>query len=209
MIIEHRGFKPVIHESVYVAPFAVIAGKVRIHTNVRVMYGAVLDSEASHVRIGEYTVVCEHAVIRATAAGDKEYPVIVGDHVFISPHTTLLGCTVQPCSYIATGATVLQGATIGSGAAIAVGAFVHAMTTIPDGFFVPPNTIAIGTPVRIYAPDEKKAIADAIRSVGFSRIAFNVDAAWEDRASRYKQSTESRSKEFGHHLNDTIVEGHE
>ncbi|UCB52365.1 MAG: acyltransferase [Candidatus Zixiibacteriota bacterium] len=206
MLVKHRGFEPVVDSSVFVAPTAVLVGNVRVGARSRIIYGAVLDSEGSRVEIGECTIVCENAVLRATASGDADYPVIIGDHVFISPHATLLGCTVESCSYLATGATVLHGATIRSGAAIAVGAFVHAKTVVPSGFFVPPNAVAIGDPVKLYGPDEKEALADAIKSIGFAKIAFGAEAKWEDRLSRYKQATEVRSKEFGSHFDDIVLE---
>jgi carbonic anhydrase/acetyltransferase-like protein (isoleucine patch superfamily) len=207
MLVKHRGFEPVVDSSAFVAPTAVLAGNVRVGPRARIMYGAILDSEGSRVEVGECTIVCENAVLRATASGDADYPVLIGDHVFISPHATLLGCTVEPCSYIATGATVLQGATIHSGAAIAVGAFVHVNTVVPGGFFVPPNTVAIGDPVKLYSPDEKEALADAIKSVGFAKIAFGAEARWRDRLLRYQQATEVRSKEFESHFDDIILEG--
>ena len=117
-----------------------------------------------------------------------------------------MGCTVEPCAYIATGATVLQGATIQAGAVVAVGALVHANTVIPSESFVHPNAIAIGDPVKLYSPDEREALAKAIKSVGFAKTAFNVEAEWEDRLSRYKQTTEVRSKEFESHFNDIVLE---
>lgn len=205
MLIKHRGFAPVVEPPVFVAPTAVLAGRVRIGPRSRIMYGATLDAEGSRVEIGECTIVCENAVIRATASGDMDHPVLVGDHVFIAPHATLLGCTVEPCSYIATGATVLQGATIHSGAAVAVGALVHANTVIPSKFFVPPNAIAVGDPVRLYSPGEREALANAIKSIKFAKTAFDVEAEWEDRISRYKQATEVRSKEFESHFDDVVV----
>jgi carbonic anhydrase/acetyltransferase-like protein (isoleucine patch superfamily) len=205
MFIRHRGFEPMVDSSVFVAPTAVIVGRVHVGRRSRIMYGAILDSEGSKIEIGECTIICENAVLRATASGDVDHPVLVGDHVFISPHATLLGCTVEACSYIATGATVLQGATVHSGVVVAVGALVHANTVIPGEFFVPPNTIAIGDPVKLYSPDEKEALAHAIKSLGFAKTAFGVEAQWEDRLLRYKQSTEVRSKEFESHFDDDIL----
>jgi carbonic anhydrase/acetyltransferase-like protein (isoleucine patch superfamily) len=117
----------------------------------------------------------------------------------------MIGCTVESYSYIATGATVLQGATIHKGAIIAVGAFVHANAAIPSEFFVPPNTIAIGDPVRIFSPDEKEALVDAIRSIGFTKIAFDVEPQVHDRLSVMKKATEVRSKEFDSHFSDEIL----
>jgi carbonic anhydrase/acetyltransferase-like protein (isoleucine patch superfamily) len=206
MLIRHRGFQPQFDSTVYVAPNATIIGKVKIGPESRVMFGAVMDSEGSEVEIGESSIICENAVIRATASGDVDHAVSIGDHVFVSPQATLIGCTVESYSYIATGATVLQGATIHKGAIVAVGAIVHAKAAIPGGFFVPPNTIAIGDPVRIFSPDEKDAPVDAIRAIGFTKIAFDVKPQVHDRISVMKKATEVRSKEFGSHFEDEIVQ---
>jgi carbonic anhydrase/acetyltransferase-like protein (isoleucine patch superfamily) len=170
------------------------------------MYGATVNSEGSRVEIGECTIICENAVLRASAITDVDRPVIVGHHVFISPHATLIGCTIEPCSYIATGATILQGAVVKTGAAVAVGAFVHAGTVIPSKFFVPPNFIAVGDPVKLYSPAEKDKLVEAIKSVGFAKLAFGAAADWEDRIERYREATERRSEEFDSHCDDLILE---
>ncbi|NIO22158.1 MAG: acyltransferase, partial [Candidatus Aenigmarchaeota archaeon] len=199
------GFEPIVDSSVFVAPTAALVGRVEVGPRSRIMYGAVLDSEASRIEIGECVVICENAVLRATTSGDVDHPVLIGDHVFISPHSTLLGCTVEACSYIATGATVLQGAIIHSGAVVAVGALVHANTVVPGEFFIPPNTIAIGDPIKLYSPSEKEALDNAIKSTEFAKTAFGIEIQWEDRLSRYKQTTEVRSKEFESHFDDIIL----
>jgi carbonic anhydrase/acetyltransferase-like protein (isoleucine patch superfamily) len=108
-------------------------------------------------------------------------------------------------SYRATGSTILQGATVGSGAVIAVGALVHANTKVPSEYFVPPNTIAVGDPLQVYAPGDE-GLAEAIRSTNFAQTAFGVKTAWEDRIQRYRETAEVRAKEFGSHLDDTIVD---
>ena len=205
MIIKHRGFKPKFDSSVFIAPTAAIIGKISIGKDSRIMYGAVLDSEGSKIEIGECSVICENAVLRATASGNREYPVLIGDHVFISPQSTLIGCDIESNSYIATGATILQGAVVQSGAAVAVGAFIHANTVVPANSFIPPNNIAIGDPIKIYRPKDQEALAKAIKSIGFTKVAFNVDAKWENRFERYRQATMVRSKEFESHFNDEIL----
>ena len=115
MIIKHRGFSPKIDPSAYLAPTAVVCGNAAIEKDSRIMYGAILDSEGSHIEIGKCVIICENAVIRATALPGKDYPVIIGNNTFVGPHATLLGCTIEPNSYIATGATVLHGSVIKSG----------------------------------------------------------------------------------------------
>jgi carbonic anhydrase/acetyltransferase-like protein (isoleucine patch superfamily) len=143
-------------------------------------------------------------VLRGTAVGDEDHPVLVGDHSFISPHATLLGCEVEPATYIATGATVLHGARVKSGAVVAVGALVHGGTVLPSGFFLAPGMIAIGDPVATYAPGDP-GLAEAIRDVGFAGRAFGVATAWDDRVARYRETAEVRSREFGAHADDELL----
>jgi len=138
-------------------------------------------------------------------AGGTDLAVVVGDHAFVGPHATLLGCFVEPACYVATGVTVLQGATVGSGAVVAVGALVHANTKIPSEFFVPPNTIAVGDPLQVYAPDDE-GLPEAIKSANFAQTAFGVRTAWEGRIQRYRQTAEVRAEEFGSHLDDTVMD---
>ena len=205
MLIRNRGVEPIVDASAFAAPTAVLAGQVSVGPRARVMYGAVLDSEASKVEVGECAIVCENAVLRATAAGETDLPVVVGDHAFVGPHATLLGCVVEPACYVATGATVLQGARLGTGAVVAVGALVHANSVVPSEFFVPPNIIALGDPLRLYEPGDE-GLPEAIKSVNFARTAFGVRTAWEERVARYRESAEVRSREFGAHLEDTVLE---
>jgi carbonic anhydrase/acetyltransferase-like protein (isoleucine patch superfamily) len=201
VLIRHRDHAPEVDGSAYVSPSAELIGRVTVGPRARVMAGAVLDAEGSRVEIGECAIVCEHAVLRATAVGDEEHPVLVGDHAFISPQATLLGCEVEAATYIATGATVLHGARVASGAVVAVGALVHGGAVLPSGFFLAPGMIAIGDPVATYAPGDS-ALADAIKDVGFAGRAFGVATAWEDRAARHREIAEVRSREFGAHGED-------
>jgi carbonic anhydrase/acetyltransferase-like protein (isoleucine patch superfamily) len=205
MRIESRDKEPVVDASAFVAPTAVLVGDVRVGADCRIMYGAVLDSEGSRVEVGPTTIINEHAVLRATAVGDAEHPVVVGDHVLVGPHASLLGCTVEPCSYVATGATVLHGATVRSGANVAVGAVVHANAVVPREFFVPPNTVAVGDPLEVFAPGDE-GLAEAIKAANFATSAFGVRTPFEDRINRYRASTEVRAREFGVHSGDTVLD---
>ncbi|HEX6447272.1 MAG TPA: acyltransferase [Streptosporangiales bacterium] len=176
------------------APTATLVGRVRVGPRARVMYGAVLDAEDGSIDVGECSVVCENAVLRGE--------VQLGDHVFVGPHATLLGCRVGRCVYLATGATVLQEAVLGAGAVVAIGAAVHATTALPEEFFVPPNTVAIGG--QVYAPGDP-GLPQAIKGVGFAKVAFGIEADWEDRIHRYERAAEVRSTQFAGHADDEIV----
>lgn len=205
MLIRHRGVAPSVDATAYVAPTATLVGDVRVGPRACIMYGAVLDAEGSWISVGEACVVAEHAVLRATAVGDADRPVQLADHVFVGPHATLLGCTLERCVYVGTGGTILHGATLAAGGVIAVGALVHARTEVPSEMFVPPQTLAIGAPARIVTPDQIDEVAATIRAANFAGAAFGVQADWEDRITRYEQVTEVRVAEFGAHRQDEII----
>lgn len=194
VLIRHRGYAPDIDPSAYVAPTATLVGQVRIGPRARVMYGAVLDAEDAAIEVGESSIICENAVLRGA--------VRIDDHVFVGPQSTLLGCQVGRCAYLATGVTVLQEATLGPGAVIAIGAAVHVSTTIPAEHFVPPNNIAVRG--EVYAPGDP-ALPSAIKAADFAKVAFGVDTEWEDRIHRYEQMSELRSAQFAEHRNDEII----
>jgi hypothetical protein len=90
-------------------------------------------------------------------------------------------------------------------AVVAVGALVHANTKVPSEFFVPPNTIAVGDPLEVYAPGDE-GLPEATRSANFAQTAFGVRTAWEDRIQRYRETAEVRAEEFGSHLDDIVMD---
>jgi carbonic anhydrase/acetyltransferase-like protein (isoleucine patch superfamily) len=204
VLVRHRGHAPSVDRSTYVAASGELIGRVTVGPGAAFMSGAILDAEDSRVEVGECALVCEHVVLRATAVGDEEHPVIVGDHAFVLPQATLLGCEVEAAADVATGATVLHGARVEAGAVVAVGALVHGGTVLPSGLFLAPGMIAIGDPVATYAPGDP-SLAEAIRGVGFAGRAFGVSTVWEDRVARYRQIADVRSKEFAAHAGDEAV----
>jgi carbonic anhydrase/acetyltransferase-like protein (isoleucine patch superfamily) len=193
MLIRHRGHAPLVDPTAFVAPTATLVGDVRVGPRARVMYGAVLDAGDGAIDVGECAIICENSVLR----GD----VTVGDHTFVGPHATLLGCHVGRCVYLAAGATVLQEASLGAGAVVAIGAAVHARTVLPEQAFIAPNMIAIGE--RVYGPGDPELPA-AIADLGFSEVAFGVDPDL-DRIAKCERITEVRSAQFGAHATDQIV----
>jgi carbonic anhydrase/acetyltransferase-like protein (isoleucine patch superfamily) len=204
-MIRHRGAEPRVHPTAFVAHSAALVGDVRIGPRVRVMYGAVVDAEGSHVEVSEACIISENAVLRATAVGATAQPVVLGDHVFVGPHATLLGCRIERCCYVATGATILHGARLGAGAVVAVGALAHAGAVLTSEMFVPPMTIAVGDPAEVLTPDRTDDVAEAIKSVNFAAVAFGVSREWSDRIARYERVTEVRVEEYSAHIDDELI----
>ena len=91
MLYEHRGRRPVVPESAWVAPSAVLCGAVVLGERARVLHGAVLSAEDGEVRTGAEVVVMENALIR----GRANHPAVIGDAVLIGPHAHVNGATIE------------------------------------------------------------------------------------------------------------------
>jgi carbonic anhydrase/acetyltransferase-like protein (isoleucine patch superfamily) len=112
VIIEHDGRRPVIAESAYVAPNAVLSGEVSVGENARILFGAVITADGGPVTIGASAIVMEHALVR----GRDGHPARIGDHVLIGPHAHVNGAILEDEVFLATGASVFPGARAGVGA---------------------------------------------------------------------------------------------
>jgi acetyltransferase-like isoleucine patch superfamily enzyme len=89
MLVEHRGARPAVDPSAYVAPTAVLCGDVHVGPDARILFGAVVTAEDGRIEIGARCVVMENALLRARAA----HPVRLGDDVLVGPHAHLSAWT--------------------------------------------------------------------------------------------------------------------
>jgi hypothetical protein len=72
-----------VDPSACITPTATLVGAFTVGPRARLMHDAVLDAEGSRVAVGECAIVCQHAVLRVTAVGDEDHPVLAGDHAFV------------------------------------------------------------------------------------------------------------------------------
>jgi gamma-carbonic anhydrase len=140
MLVEHRGRRPDVHPSAYVAPTAVLCGDVRVGADVRILFNAVVTAEDGSVEIGERVAVMEHALVRGRAA----HPVVIERDVLIGPHAHVNGVRIGAEAFIATGAALFPGATIGERAEVRIHAVVHVNSAVPDGAVVPIGWVVVG-----------------------------------------------------------------
>jgi carbonic anhydrase/acetyltransferase-like protein (isoleucine patch superfamily) len=154
MLLEHRGKRPRVHESAYVAPTATICGDVTIGENSRVLFGAVIVAEGGPVEIGAECIVMENAVIRGT----RRHPTRIGNHVLVGPRAYLTGCVIEDNVFLATGATIFNGARIGTRAEVRINGVVHLKTNLPPDALVPIGWVAVGDPAEILPPHEHEKI---------------------------------------------------
>jgi carbonic anhydrase/acetyltransferase-like protein (isoleucine patch superfamily) len=171
MLVEHRGKRPDIHESVYIAPNAVICGDVTIGENSCILFGAVLVAEGGPVVVGSHCIIMEQAVIRGT----PRHPTHLGDHVLVGPRAYLTGCTVEDSVFLATGATVFNGARIGTRAEVRINGVVHLKTSLPADAVVPIGWVAVGDPAEILPPEQHDRIWAVQEPLDFPRTVFGLE----------------------------------
>jgi len=149
MLFEHRGKRPEVDPSAWVAPTAVLCGEVRVAAGARVLWNAVLSAEDGRVELGERSVVMEHALVR----GRAKTPALIADDVLIGPHAHVNGATVEQEAFIATGAALFPGARVGARAEVRIHGVVQVNSRLPDEGLVPIGWVAVGDPAEVLPPD--------------------------------------------------------
>ncbi len=146
--IDHGRFRrseklgePEVDPEAWVAPGAVLVGKVIVRRGASVWYGCVLrsDMEGAEIDIGEDANIQDGTVVHV----DENMSCRVGARVTVGHGAVLHACVIEDDALIAMGATVLSGAKVGRGSIVAAGAVV------PEGMEIPPGVIAAGVPAKV------------------------------------------------------------
>lgn len=141
-IYELDGERPDIEADAWVAPTAVLVGKVILKARASVWFGAVLRGDNEPITIGEDSNVQDNTVMHT----DPAFPLTIGKGVTIGHQAMLHGCTVGDYSLIGIGATVMNGAKIGRHCIIGA----HALIT--EGKEIPDRSIVMGAPGKVVKP---------------------------------------------------------
>jgi carbonic anhydrase/acetyltransferase-like protein (isoleucine patch superfamily) len=166
MLVEHRGRRPDVHPSAWIAPTAVVCGDVRIGAEARILWNAVVTAEDGRVEIGERCVVMEHALVRGRAA----HPVVAERDVLIGPHAHVNGARIGAEAFIATGAALFPGASVGARAEVRINGVVHVNSAVPDGGLVPIGWVAVGD--QVLPPDRHDDIWEIQRGLDFPGTVY-------------------------------------
>jgi carbonic anhydrase/acetyltransferase-like protein (isoleucine patch superfamily) len=195
VFVEHRGRRPVVHESAWVAPTAVLCGDVHVGPDARILWNAVVSAEDGRVQIGARCVVMEHALVRGRAA----HPVRIGDDVLIGPHAHVNGVRIGPEAFVATRAALFPGASVGARAEVRVGAVVHVNSTVADGAVVPIGWVAVGD--QILPPDRHDDIWAIQEGLDFPGTVYG-EPRGEDLMARVMPR---QAAWLGAHRNDRVL----
>ena len=133
------GKVPQIHESVYIAPTAVIIGDVTIGKNSSVWFNAVLRGDIDWIRIGENTNIQDGSVLHCSTGVET----FVGNNVTVGHNCILHSCHIDDGSLIGMGAVVIDGVRIGKNCLVGAGSMVAPNKVIPD------NSLVYGNPAKV------------------------------------------------------------
>jgi carbonic anhydrase/acetyltransferase-like protein (isoleucine patch superfamily) len=131
--------EPEIDELAYVAPDAVVIGRVKIGPEASVWPGAVLRGDHGFIVVGARTSVQDGTIVHCTA----KWPTIIGADCVVGHNAHLEGCVVEDGCLIGSGSITLNRVVIGRGSIVAAGAVV------PEGFNVPSGSLVAGVPATI------------------------------------------------------------
>lgn len=135
----------------WIAPEAVLIGRVRLSPGASVWFGAVLRGDNEWITVGPGSNVQEHCMLHT----DPGHPLEIGANCTIGHGVILHGCKIGDGALIGMGATVLNGAKIGPGSLVGAGALVTEGKSFPDG------SLIVGSParaVKTMTPDQIAAM---------------------------------------------------
>lgn len=148
--------EPEIDPTAWVAPGAVVIGRVQLRARSSIWYGCVLRGDTERIEVGEETNVQDGSILHA----DFGYPCLLGNRVTLGHRAIVHGSVVGDGALIGIAATVLSQCVIGEGALIAAGALVR------EGVHVPPHTLWAGCParqIRELTPDQRRRLEHTYR----------------------------------------------
>ena len=123
----------------WVAPNAVLLGKVQLEEDASVWFGAVLRGDNELITLGARSNVQDGCVLHT----DPGFPLTIGPDCTIGHMVMLHGCTIGRGSLIGIGSIILNGAKIGEECVIG------ANTLIPENKEIPPRSMVMGSPGKV------------------------------------------------------------
>lgn len=126
-------------DSHWIAPTAVLIGKVRLEHDASVWWGAVLRGDNELITVGRGSNVQDGSVLHT----DPGFPLTIGPDVTVGHLAMLHGCSIGEGSLVGIGAVILNGAVIGRNCLIGAKALVGEGKKIPD------NSLVMGIPGKV------------------------------------------------------------
>ena len=139
MICEFDGYIPVIHESSFIHPLAIVTGNVIIGKDVYIGPGAALRGDWGKIVIHDGCNVQENCTIHMFPG----VTVTLNDSAHIGHGAIIHGATIGANSLVGMNAVVMDHAVIGNGS------IIGALTFVPEGMIIPERKVVVGNPAKV------------------------------------------------------------
>lgn len=163
--------EPHIHPEAWVAPGAVVVGKVALGRGTSVWYGSVLRGDDADIVVGQKCNIQDLCCLHP----DPGVAAVLEDRVSLGHKAIVHGAHVERDSLVGIGAIVLTGARVGAGSLVAAGAVVT------PGTQVPPKSLVAGIPgkiIREVTEDDAATFADTPESY-VEQARVHSSARWD------------------------------
>lgn len=141
---------PDLSQAAFVAPNAVVMGRVEIAAGVSIWYGAVVRGDVERIAIGVCTNIQDGAILH----GDPGKPTVLEDYITVGHRAVIHSAYIESGSLIGIGAIVLDGVRVGTGSIIGAGSVVT-----KD---VPARSLVVGVPGKLLREVSDLEAADLI-----------------------------------------------
>jgi carbonic anhydrase/acetyltransferase-like protein (isoleucine patch superfamily) len=141
---------PDLSQAAFVAPNATVMGQVEVGLGASIWYGAIVRGDVDIIRIGASSNVQDGAVLH----GDPHLPTVLEDYVTVGHRAVIHSAHIERGCLIGIGAIILNGVRVGAGSMIGAGAVVN-----KD---VPPRSLVVGVPSKIFRPLSAEEAEDLI-----------------------------------------------
>ena len=148
-----KTFHPKIGKQVFIAPSAVVEGRVKLGNYSSVWPNCVLRADINRIEVGAYSNIQDLSVLHV----ETNRACIVGKYVVVGHAVILHGCTVKDGSLIGMGSIVMDDAVIGSGTILGAGSLV------PRGMKLKPGSLYFGRPAKFVRKLTQKEIRGLIK----------------------------------------------
>jgi carbonic anhydrase/acetyltransferase-like protein (isoleucine patch superfamily) len=128
-----------VGDDYWIAPSAIVIGKVRLERNASVWWNAVVRGDNELITIGENSNVQDGCVLHT----DPGFPLTIGRNVTVGHLVMLHGCTIGDGALIGIGSVILNGVRIGRNC------LIGAKAMIPEGREIPDNSLVLGAPAKV------------------------------------------------------------
>lgn len=139
LLLPVRGAAPVVEDGAWLAPTAVLVGRVTVRAGASVWFGAVLRAEEGTIEVGADANIQDNSVLHTDAGLD----LTVGRNTSVGHGVVLHGCSIGEDVVVGMGSRVLNRARVASESLLAAGAVVL------EGRSSPPRSLLAGVPAKV------------------------------------------------------------